>query len=349
MCDAGNVLRLLDGPLDWDLTPGISLCGLCLTRTNGPAIFTSVAATLQSNMNQQSNHEVRVKADVLFQAMRPHHWVKNLLVFLVPLTAHRTTGYWPVLLGFISFSALASAVYLLNDLIDLKADRSHPQKRLRPVAAGTLSLPAARWMVIGLAVVASGLAWIVGKEFAVFEAGYLLLNLAYTLVLKRLVILDVICLAAFYVLRIFAGGAIVGERTGEWFIAFCLFIFLSLAFLKRYIELTDLFAESDSDALTGRGYRKSDLPVLQSSGIFAGMASVLVLCLYINSDEVRELYEQKDYIWLIAPLVLYWITRVWFFAGRGEVHHDPITFAVRDRVSYAVALLIAAIAILAVR
>ncbi|MEO1999428.1 MAG: UbiA family prenyltransferase [Planctomycetaceae bacterium] len=290
-----------------------------------------------------------MKTNVIIQAMRPLHWVKNLLLFLVPLTAHQTTGYTPVLLGFVSFCALASAVYVLNDLMDIEADRSHPQKRSRPVTSGALSRSAAGGLAIGLAVFAAGVAWIVGQKFAVFVGAYVLLNLAYTLIFKRVVILDVICLAAFYVLRIFAGGAIVGVASGEWFIAFCLFIFLSLAFLKRYVELAELFAESAATEVNGRGYRTGDLMVLQSSGLFAGMASVLVLSLYINSSEVRDLYPHKDYIWLIAPLVLYWITRVWFFAARGEVHHDPIVVAVHDRVSYVVALLIVAIAILAAR
>ena len=243
---------------------------------------------------------------------------------------------------------LASAVYLFNDIQDLEADRKHPQKASRPVASGKLPRGTAEKLAATLAACALGLAWAVGQRFAVIALGYLLLNLAYTLVLKRFVILDVICLAAFYVLRIFAGGAIVDERSGEWFIAFCLFMFLSLAFVKRYVELVTLFDDAAGAEMTGRGYRRCDLPVLQSCGIFAGMASVLVLCLYINSKEVRGLYAHKDYIWLIAPLVLYWITRIWFLAGRGDVHHDPLVFALRDGVSYVVAVLVFATAILAV-
>ncbi len=277
------------------------------------------------------------------RAMRPHQWLKNLLLFVPLLMAHRLEE--PALLGqvvlaFVTFSLCASSVYLLNDLFDLEADRRHPRKRLRPFAAG--DLPPERGILVApvLLLAALLLSLLLPWRFTVVLLVYYLFTLAYSLRLKQSPLVDVIVLAGLYTLRIIAGAEAVALESSFWLLAFSMFMFFSLAQVKRYSELRDLDGAGEQAMREARGYRPVDLEGLAQSGVVSGYLSVLVLALYINSPQVEGLYRHPKLIWLLCPLMLYWIGRAWMLARRGEMHDDPLLFAVRDRRSWAVAGLI---------
>ncbi|MDE2464367.1 MAG: UbiA family prenyltransferase [Alphaproteobacteria bacterium] len=270
-----------------------------------------------------------------FRALRLHQWLKNLLTFLPLLTAHRLFDIAALTdagLGFLSFGLCASGVYLLNDLLDLDADRRHPRKRRRPFASGSLPLAAGLIAAPLLTLGAFGLAVALDPRFALVLLGYYALTLAYSLWLKRIVMLDVIVLAALYTVRIIAGTVVIDQALSFWLLAFSMFIFLSLAMLKRYTELLAMQTSGESKA-SGRGYNVDDLALIQSLGGASGYLSVLVLALYINSTASEALYRHPQVLWLLCPLLLYWISRVWVIAHRGLMHDDPVIFAVVDRVS----------------
>lgn len=284
------------------------------------------------------------------RALRLHQWLKNLLVFIPLLASHRFFQPEALLAstsGFVAFGLCASGVYLLNDLLDLPSDRRHPRKRLRPFASGALPLLHGALLAPLLALAGLGLAWWAEPRFAAVLAAYYVITLGYSLQFKRVVMLDVILLAALYTVRIIGGTVVIGAALSFWLLAFSMFIFLSLALLKRYTELAIMLAEGRSDA-AGRGYAVEDLPLLQSLGAASGYLAVLVLALYINSPESIALYAQPKVLWLLCPLMLYWVSRAWVIAHRGGMHDDPVVFAATDRVSQVVALLCGAIALAAI-
>ena len=269
------------------------------------------------------------------KALRLHQWLKNLLVFLPLLTAHLVLVPSAVLhasLAFVSFCLCASGVYLLNDLLDLEADRRHPRKRLRPFAAGTLPLTAGLIAAPALTVAAFALALGISKLFAAALAGYYALTLAYSFALKRVVMLDAVVLATLYTIRIIAGTLALRIGVSFWLLAFSMFLFLSLAMIKRYTELDVLLKNGDNRSI-GRGYAVDDLPLVQSLGAASGYLAVLVLALYINSTASEILYHRPVVLWLLCPLLLYWISRAWLITHRGGMHDDPVVFAVSDRTS----------------
>lgn len=269
------------------------------------------------------------------KALRLHQWLKNLLVFLPLLASHRVlepTAALHSVLAFLAFGLCASGVYLLNDLLDLDADRRHARKRLRPFAAGTLPLASGLLLAPLLAVAGLALAFAVSLPFAGVLAGYYALTLAYSLQLKRIVMLDVVVLAALYTVRIIGGAVVIGGGLSFWLLAFSMFLFLSLAMLKRYTELQGL-VDSGRAGASGRGYAVDDIALIQSLGGASGYMSVLVLALYINSTASEALYRHPQVLWLLCPLLLYWISRVWLIAHRGFMHDDPVVFALVDRVS----------------
>lgn len=269
------------------------------------------------------------------RAMRPHQWIKNLLVF-VPLAAAHELGNLALLgqtiLAFVAFGLCASSVYLLNDLLDLPADRAHTRKRSRPFASGAASVKVGVSLIPLLLAAAVGIAAVLPTAFLAALAGYYISTLAYSLWLKGKVLVDVMVLAGLYTLRILAGAAAVAITPSFWLLAFSMFLFLSLAMVKRYSELLDLMG-AGKNAAKGRGYEVTDLATVQSLGAAGGYCAVLVLALYINSDDVRINYARPEMIWLLCPLLLYWISRMWQRAGRGEMHDDPIVFALKDRIS----------------
>lgn len=285
----------------------------------------------------------------LWQALRPHQWVKNLLVFVPLLVGHKLGDVGLLLnafLAFITFSICASSVYLLNDLLDLQSDRQHPQKRHRPCASGELPLAVALAAVPLLLCAAMLLAWSVGWPLFGVMTAYYGLTLAYSYRLKSIVLIDVFALAILYTLRLFAGSAVTGVALSPWLLAFSIFIFLSLALAKRCSELYGVRRERQ-ESPAGRGYHQADLEYLSSLGASSGYLSVLVLALYINSPEVKILYQAPFVLWGICLLLLYWISRFWFITHRGGMHEDPIVFALKDRASHWIGLLIAGIMLLA--
>ncbi|MGB4335899.1 MAG: UbiA family prenyltransferase [Chromatiaceae bacterium] len=290
------------------------------------------------------------RAPALWRALRIHQWAKNLLLFLPLLAAHQVGDGAQLLaagLAFLAFGLTASAVYLLNDLLDLSADRRHPSKCRRPFAAGTLPLAwgllLAPLLLLGAAAI-SGL-WL-PAPFGAVLVGYFLLASAYSFALKRLPILDVMTLAALYTLRVIAGAAAVAIWPSFWLLAFSLFLFLSLALVKRYAELDGLQARGDLTA-AGRGWHVDDLPLIGGLGTAAGLAAVLVLALYIDSEPARRLYQLPEALWLLTPLLLYWVSRLWFKTHRSEMHEDPVVFALRDKVSLGIGGVAVAIVLLA--
>lgn len=265
------------------------------------------------------------------RALRVHQWLKNLLIPVPALAAHQfgpsTIG--PLLLAFFAFSLFASSAYLLNDLLDLGNDRRHAVKRKRPFAAGTIPLAHGMLMVFGLIAVAVVLALFLPARFIALLAGYYVLTLAYSLRLKREMMVDVLMLACLYGMRLVAGGAAVFVPLSPWLIAFSIFLFLSLAIVKRCTELIGGF-EVGGDAPSGRGYQLRDMPVLEAMAVASGYVAALVFAFYINSPPVMVLYRSPEFLWLICIVLIHWISRVVMLTHRGEMHSDPIVFAATD-------------------
>jgi 4-hydroxybenzoate polyprenyltransferase/phosphoserine phosphatase len=279
----------------------------------------------------------------LLRALRPHQWAKNALLFVPLLAAHRAGDL--VLIGsacvaFVAFSLCASAVYVLNDMLDLEADRAHARKSKRPFASGDLPLAAGFGLIPALLAGAVLAAIPLPGQFQLTLAGYALLTSAYSLGLKGMVLIDALALAGLYTLRVIAGAAAVSVPLSFWLLLFSLFLFLSLALVKRYAELDALRRRQQLEA-AGRGYHVEDLPMLEALGISAGYLSVLVLALYINSPATVPLYRHPQAIWPLCFLLLYWVTRLWMKTHRGRMHDDPVVFALSDRVSLLTGLLAA--------
>lgn len=269
------------------------------------------------------------------KALRPHQWSKNILVFLPLVAAHdgSPASWLAALLAFVSFSLVASSVYVLNDLLDLSADRSHPRKRNRPLASGALPLDHGTLMVPALLLGGLFFCLLAGRlEFLLVMALYYVVTLAYSLGLKRKPVVDICTLAGLYTLRIFAGGAATGLPISEWLLAFSIFFFFSLAAVKRQGELVDA-VNSGRDKAAGRGYEGEDRLIVSMMAIAAGYVAVLVMALYLDTPIVRDLYRNPVYLWGICPILLYWISRMVMIAHRGRMDDDPIVFAVKDRTS----------------
>jgi 4-hydroxybenzoate polyprenyltransferase/phosphoglycolate phosphatase-like HAD superfamily hydrolase len=283
------------------------------------------------------------------QALRLQQWIKNLLVFVPLVMAHRYNELdllGEAFLAFLAFGLCASSVYLINDLTDLPADRHHPRKRQRPFASGELSLfwgLASIPLLLGLSVVVS---LFLPLSFLGMLLLYYLLNLGYSFTLKRIVLLDVIVLAELYTMRIMAGSAAISIWPSPWLLAFSTFLFFSLALVKRYAELVIMRGVSGEKAQV-RGYQVIDMELLASLGGGSGYVAVLVLAIYISSGAAEMLYTREVFLWLLCPLLLYWISYVWLIAHRGGMHDDPLVFTLRNRVSRIVILLVAAIFMLA--
>ncbi len=280
---------------------------------------------------------------LIIKQMRIYQWVKNLLVFLPLLLAHKfPVGDFLVnsMTAFFSFSFIASAVYILNDLLDLSSDRTHPRKRKRPFASGKLSLKYG-FVLIPLLLLAGFLPSILllPLDFNLILLAYFILTTLYSFMLKRIYILDILILASLYTIRLLAGAVAVDVPASPWLLAFSMFIFLSLACVKRFTELYDL-SQTSKDRATGRGYRIDDIGLVKIIGAASGLLSILVFVLYINSAEIVALYKTPILLYLVAFMLLYWILRIWFKAARGEMHDDPIVFTLRDKGGIAIILII---------
>lgn len=284
---------------------------------------------------------LRARARAALDALRPHQWAKNLLVLVPVLAAHRVddpAASSAAFQGLIAFCLAASSAYLLNDLLDLQADRAHPRKRRRALASGRLPIPWGLALCVACLAGAIAFAATLPRAFAATLAAYVALTISYSMALKRVVVVDVISLATLYTLRLIAGGFAVGVPLSFWLLAFSLFVFFSLALLKRYTELT-AFAGADATPVPGRGYAGRDIDVVLAMGVASGLIGALVLALYMNGDTVKVLYRTPDVLWLLCPLYLYWIARMWLLGARAEMDDDPVLFAVRDVPTYIVVAL----------
>jgi len=287
---------------------------------------------------------------VLGKQLRVYQWVKNMLLVVPIALAHQlhdTQALLHVLFGFFAFSFAASTVYIVNDIADVEHDRLHPRKRHRPLAAGHISVPAALGLAALLltsAIVITVL--VMPPAFAGWLAFYAVVTTAYSFVIKRMVLVDVIALAGLYSLRIAAGGAAADVPVSTWLLGFSLFLFMSLAFLKRYTELLDTI-EREGRTVSGRGYHVGDADFVLVAGAALGYVAILVFTRYLDAEQVRNLYVHPEYLWLIAPCLVYWVSHLWLRAHRGEMHDDPIVFAARDAASWVVGAAVVGITIAA--
>lgn len=297
---------------------------------------------VEKKMRKHGNTESVIKNQksslaIWIRATRLHQWVKNLLIFVPLLASHQITNptlLFHGLLAFLFFGFCASSVYLLNDLLDLSHDRHHASKRFRPLASGTLSIKSALIAAPLLLLISFlGSFYFLPWPFTVTLTVYFLLTLGYSFVFKSTMAIDVIILALLYTLRIIAGAFAFALLPTFWMLAFSMFIFLSLALVKRYAELREARSQGHTEKTRGRGYYPDDLEMISSMGAASGYLAVLVLALYIQDQSTVVMYQHPSIIWLACPLLLYWIMRIWLITHRGQMHDDPIIFAIKDRVS----------------
>ncbi|CAB3776376.1 4-hydroxybenzoate polyprenyltransferase, mitochondrial [Paraburkholderia ultramafica] len=329
---------------------GFDYCGNA--RADIPVWKQARRAIVVGNKHMQAVAQKVNKTTVFFESehsfirlalkeMRVYQWVKNLLIFVPLLASHRFTNVDTLIAGgisFLSFCFCASSVYLLNDMLDLDADRRHSRKRNRPFASGELSLVSGIVLMFALLAGSASLALMLPQSFRLVLACYMVTTLAYSFRLKRVMLVDVFVLAGLYTTRIVAGGAAVGVVLSDWLIMFSVMIFLSLAMVKRYTELDKMQRDGKASA-AGRGYLTDDMSIVRSFGTAAGYVAVLVLALYMNSKDVAVLYQNPHRLWILFCLLLYWISRMWMVAFRGEMNDDPIVFAIKNRSSLFVIVL----------
>ncbi|MER9406815.1 UbiA family prenyltransferase [Mesorhizobium caraganae] len=264
--------------------------------------------------------------------LRMHQWLKNSLIAVPMVLSHEyfnANMIWQCMLAFVSFSAVASAIYILNDFFDLALDRKHPTKRNRPFASGALSIPFGLGAMAGLLAIGIAAGLLLPIEFLGVLAGYIVVTTAYSLSFKRMLLVDVLTLAGLYTVRVLAGAAATGVEVSFWLLAFSIFFFLSLALVKRYVELRTT-AIPVGERIAGRGYRTEDQDIVAQAGMASAFSSALVLALYMDSAAVRELYPHPWLVWPLAPIVLYLTMRVWILARRDEMNDDPVVFIIRD-------------------
>lgn len=294
-------------------------------------------------------HEQAPLLRSLARALRVHQWAKNALLFVPLMLSHQLdlVRVATAVLAFICFSLGASATYILNDLLDLEADRRHPRKQRRPFAAGDLSAVQGIAMAGVLLLLALSGARFLPFEFYGWLLVYLALTVAYTSFLKRIALVDVLVLSALYTLRLLAGSAATATPISHWLAGFSVFLFLSLAFVKRFAELENLRARG-AQPRNGRAYLLSDMPQLRSFGTSSAYAAVVIFAIYISGHDVTALYRHPTRLWIVAPFMLLWISRVWLLASRGELNEDPVIFAMTDQMSLLIGVIIAAIILFAI-
>jgi 4-hydroxybenzoate polyprenyltransferase/phosphoserine phosphatase len=291
---------------------------------------------------------VRSKVSIL-RALRPHQWLKNLLIFVPLLTSFSFNDFnrlYTVCFAFLAFCLAASATYILNDLWDIESDRAHPRKKERPFASGQLSVLYGVLLAGTAFLMSLGIASIISKSFLVSLVLYLLITTAYTSVLKRVAVLDVLVLSCLYTWRVFCGAVAAGTPVSSWLLDFSLFLFLGLAVVKRCSELV-VMRNIGQTHTKGRDYRITDLDVLWPIGVGASLCSIVVFGMFISASETRERYKTPEALWLVSVGLVYWLMRIWVKTGRGEMNDDPIIFAALDKISRYTIFLIIAIVLIA--
>jgi 4-hydroxybenzoate polyprenyltransferase len=326
-----------------------------LLRHAGSAMIANPAQGLALRLRrsgiavEREFHDRASAFKAFFSAIRIHQWAKNVLVLVPLLLSHALNGphIAAAVIAFFCFSLCASATYIVNDMLDIDADRRHPRKRSRPFAAGDMS--AWTGVAIGVAFMAGavlGAYFLLPKAFLIWLLLYIVSTLAYSLYLKRIALVDVFLLSGLYTLRVLAGGAATHVRISPWLSAFSVFLFLSLAMVKRFAELRNAL-ERGTKFAHGRGYLSVDIEQLRSFGTASAYAAVVVFAMYINGHDVTILYRHPGRLWLAAPFMLLWLSRVWLLASRGELNEDPIIFAVTDRMSLLIGAVVVLTAVLA--
>lgn len=329
-------------------------CDLVLWQASKRATMVNPSAALKRRATEATEtqtvlHDPGEGWPALLCAMRPAQWAKNALLAVPMLVGHAVTlaHLGQFLIAATCFCMAASSVYLVNDLVDIQSDRSHPSKRRRPIAAGYVSIKSA--LIASAVLLLASLIMagaVIGLSFAGIVLGYIAASSAYSLFIKKIVLVDVVWLAGLYTLRIVAGGVAVSVFPSPWLLAFSLFFFLGLAFAKRYTELVRM-DELHRDRSAGRGYCVQDIDLLRVMGPACGCMAVLVMGLYITSDAVVLLYRSPAFLWFIVPLLFYWVSRIWLIAMRGQLDDDPVVFALRDRVTYLTGVLMIVFILLA--
>ena len=273
----------------------------------------------------------------IIKVFRIHHWIKNLLLFIPLITAHEFYNIDLIFLLCLAFCA--SSIYIINDILDINNDKEHPNKKERPFASGKITIKKGI-ILASLSLTASFVfSLFINKLFIIFLVGYFLLSNVYSFFLKRIKYLDCVILVSFYILRIFSGGVAVNIMPSFWLIVFSIFIFLSLALAKRYIELNLYYTESQNLKISGRNYSNKDLSKLYFLGIFSGYISLIVLAVYLGSETVARLYQAPIFIWLAIPLLFFWITLFWKKSKRKEIEDDPVLFSIKNKWSIFIIIL----------
>ena len=276
-----------------------------------------------------------------FKMIRTYQWVKNFLIFLPLILAHKFLDVnllLKALVAFFSFSFLASSVYIINDIMDVESDRIHPSKKNRPIASGAVKISSALKVAFILMPLSFIISIFLGKEFLFVLLTYFITTSCYSFYLKKIMLVDILILSLLYTVRIFAGGVALNIYLSPWLFMFSMFFFFSLACAKRYSELYAV-RNNLQDEIKGRGYQAQDLEQIQIFGSSSGYIAILIFALYIQSDISMKLYKTPSFFWALCPIMLYWISRVWLLSHRGQMTQDPIIFALKDKVSYVVLIL----------
>jgi len=287
---------------------------------------------------------------VIFKEIRVYQWVKNLLIFVPLLLSHTFLNSDLVIdsiIGFIAFSLCASSVYIINDICDVEADKKHPVKKFRPLAAGSISISFAKIIAVILFSIALVIALNLNQQFVWVFFAYFVLTLAYSFGLKAIALIDVLILGGLYTFRLIAGVVVINVEISYWLIVFSFFVFMSLAIIKRFTELKNMQSRNET-VMTHRGYEVSDTALLLIMGVVSSYIAVLVVALYIHDPLVVTKYTSPVWLWFVIPAMTYWLSRIWMIANRGQLTEDPVLFALKDRVSYAVVLVCLASVLLAI-
>jgi len=321
---------------------GNSKDDLVIWETANKSILVDPPPSVRKIARQTSNIEKEImpsqsKKNGWLKALRPHQWSKNALVFLPLFASHQFSDpslLIASILAFTFFSMCASSAYLLNDILDLHDDRRHHSKKHRPFCSGRI--PVFQGVLASTFLCIAGLAgslFFLPYEFLTTLIVYYAITLSYSLILKRKVAIDVITLAMLYTIRIIGGALAIEAELTFWILTFSLFIFFSLALMKRYAELFKARIRGDGNKTSGRGYYPSDLEMISSMGVSNGYLSILFIALYIQDEKTALLYSDPTVLWLICPLLMFWVTRIWVITHRGEMHDDPVVFAIKDKIS----------------
>jgi 4-hydroxybenzoate polyprenyltransferase len=326
----------------------ISVEGVVVNASAGVRAQAERLTTVTKVIDNSGNNFARV-----VRSLRPHQWVKNLLVFVPAFTSHAGVR-WPILMqcliAFVSFSLCASSTYILNDLLDLEEDRAHSTKKNRPFASGDLSISLGISVAAVLFIVGMAVAFVAGRALPPLLFLYMVMAAAYSMRIKRVLLLDVLTLAILYTMRVIAGHVVTDIPFSVWLLSFAFFLFLSLAFCKRATELFKRNKRQETTAdseVPGRGYRPEDLQIISAAGMSSGFLASLVFALYINSESVTLLYRRPAFLWGILPLLLYYILRIWIVCGRGELDDDPILYTAKSPSTYFIAVLVVIIVVAA--